>query len=315
MERLDVLLERIRRYTYNQQFTDAGALGSQIGLQTQTLVDLFNEAHTSLRGIIYNNAPSVFMKTTNIDLVADQESYTLPSDGLLGGNVISVEYKYGDASGDYTKLDQANIHQRASNQTGTPQRYIHLDNTILVNPVPTSAKTDGLRVTYEYRVRDIDVRRGKVSAVDDANNPTSITITDKSHMDVAMAAGAAPEYISVVDKDGVAKMDNIHVSAYDSGTGVLTVSVSASSTESVAVNDYVVLGKTASSHSDYPDFCEPYLTEYVKASVMELDGHPLAGASNQKLRQYGLMVADAYADYNIDINYIAEIDEDRQIGW
>lgn len=316
MERLDILVERIRRYTATQSFTDAGALGSQVGVQTQMIVDLFNEANHALHGIIYGNAPALYIKTATIDIASDTEEYTLPTDAFLGVNVLSVEYKYGDGSGDYYKIRKRDIHMRDTVITGEPQYYIQHNNRILLNPIPSTTKTAGIRVTYESQQPEVDVRRGTITAVDNATNPTSITIGTKSQADIAFAAGAAPEYITVVDKDGAQQMRNIAVSAYNSGTGVLTVSVSADAGESVSVGDYVVVGDNSSSHFQYPDFCEAFLTTYVKHSIFELLGHPSAATAARQLVSHQSLIMDVFADFNADIMEIPEHDESRIIdGW
>src|SRR3990167_2670046 len=150
MERLDILIERVRRYTAAQSYTDAGLLSGQIGVQTQTLVDLFNEAQHALHGVIYANAPNLFVKTDTQNVVANQEAYTLPTDAFLGVNVVSVEYKYGSGSGDYLKLPKRDLHSRYTLSTSTPTGYIQHNKQILLNPLPSQAVTNGLRITYEY---------------------------------------------------------------------------------------------------------------------------------------------------------------------
>jgi hypothetical protein len=314
MERLDLLIERIRRYTATQSYTDAAALASQIGVQTQTMVDLFNEAQHAAHGIIFASAPDIFIKTETQDITADTESYNMPSDAFLGANIISVEYKYGDGTNDYIKLDKKDSHMRGPG-SGTPNSYIQHHDTILLSPIPATAVTDGLRITYEYRLPELDVRRGKVSAVDDGSNPTSITITDNTSADYMLGANAPAEYITVVDKDGNIQMDEIAVSAYNSSTGVITCSVSAAASEAVAVDDYVVIGKRATTHSVLPSFCEAFLVKYVEHSVLELLGHPGANNAAAKLGQLQFQLADVFSNYNTDIMLILEHDTDRIIDF
>lgn len=312
MERLDILIDRVRRYTATQSYTDAASLSSQVGIQTQTLVDLFNEGQHILHGIIYADAPEMFVKTASQDIVADQESYTLPTDAFLGTNIISVEYKYSSSDNRYYKLEKASLHER-HHVSGNPNRYLQHKNAILLNPVPSTSVTDGLRITYEYRIPELDVRRGKISSVDSATNPTSITITDNAKADLMLGADAAAEYITVVDKDGNIRMDEIAVSAYDSSTGVITCSVSAGASESIAADDYVVIGKRATTHSEMPDFCEAFLTKYVEHGILELLGHPGASNAGIRLAQLQAQISDVFADFNADITRIPELDSDRII--
>lgn len=317
MNRIDLLIEKVRRYTATQSYTDAAALGSQIGLQTQMIVDLFNEAHQALHGTVFANAPQLYIKTNTQDVTSGTESYSLPSDAFLGANIVSVEYKYGSGSGDYRKLQKRDPHQRDTSSSGNPYYYIQHEGSILLNPVPNASVTNGLRITYEYILPTVDIRRGKVTAVDDGSNPTSITISGggDDQMWIALGASAAPDKITVVDSDGVIQMNDITVSSYNSGTGVLTVSASPEATEAVAVNDYVVIGHNTSSHSPFPDFCENYLTYYVIHAIMELLGHPGADRAAYKLAEFSNQVADVFSDYNTDIMQIPDHDADRIIDF
>lgn len=314
MERIDLLIQRIRRYTGTQSFTDSATGTAQTGVQTQMIVDLLNDAQHSLHGTLFSMAPSLFITTDTQNIVADQEAYSLPSDAFLGRNLISVDYKNGTGS-DYYKLTKKDSHLRASDESGDPYQYVQHNKSILLNPVPDRAVANGLRITYEYALPELDVRRGKVSVVDDGSNPTSITITNTTHMDIAFGSSDDPEYITVVDKDGVIQMDQIAVSAYDSGTGVITCAVSADATELVSVNDYVVIGKRASTHSELPGFCELFLTKFVEHAIMEITGHPGTSAAAQQLQYLTMQMGDVFLDYNTDITEIPIHDPSRIIGY
>lgn len=313
-ERTDRLVDQIRRRTYNQSFTDSATLSAQRGVQTQTIVEYLNEAQRTLRGLIYSVAPQVFIKTGNISTVVDQEAYSLPTDSFLGGQVLNVEYKYSDSDNDYRKLKQKTVHSRNSRSTGDPQTYIHFYNTILLNPIPSTARTNGIRVTYEFQIPDLDVRRAKVSSVDDGSNPTSITVTDNTFLDLAFGGSNDPEYISVVDKDGVQQMVDIPVTSYNSSSGVLTLgSFTPDSGEEIAANDYIVIGHNASTHSSFPDVCESYLVEYVRRELLEHKGHPLSRDASVKLQSLADQIVDMFADYNTDIYRILELDPERSL--
>lgn len=294
MRRLDLLVEKVRRYTSTQSYTDAAALGSQIGLQTQTIVDLFNEAQYALHGLIYSNAPEVFVTTNTQNVTADTEAYAIPSDSFLNVNIISVEYKLGSGTNDFYKLRRRNLHERDTTTTGTPAFYIQHENEILLNPIPSQAVTNGLRITYEYQLPELDVRRGKVSST----TSTTIVMTSADNADIAFGASAMPEYVSVVDKDGNIQQKNISVTSYDSSTDTITVSTNPTS---VSANDYVVIGDNATTHSFLPDFCENFLVYYVTTAVMQQMGHPSTAAFEARLREFGAQVADVYSDYHTDI--------------
>lgn len=294
--RIDVLVDRIRRHTAMQSFTDSATPGSQIGLQTQTIVDLLNEAHDALHGIIYSNAPHIYIKTDTINLTNGTESYTIPTDAYLGVHVLSVEYKYG-SSGDYRKLVKADPHMRDTSTTGTPYQYIQHENSILINPIPGESKTDGLRITYERQLPAVDVRRGTVST----STTTTITLTSKAQGDIVFGADNIPDYITVVDSLGTIKQDSIQLVSYSSTTGILTVGTNLTA---VSANDYVVVGKSASTHSWAPDVCENFLVYYVIHAIFEMLGHPALSSAQFKLQQFTIQVADVFADASTDIMHI-----------
>jgi len=315
MARIDKLNERIRRLTHTNSYTDSATPTAQRGLQTQTLVDLMNEAHETLHAMFFDNGSDVYIKQDTLATTTGVEAVSLPSDSFLGLNVLSVEYKYGSESTQYRKLKQISMHERNTRCTGDPLTYITRENQILLGPIPGQTKSDGLRVTYEYQLPEIDVRRGKVSVVDSGTAPTSITITDKSLGDIALAdSDLTGTYISVVDKDGTQQMKSIPVTSYNSSSGVITLgSFTPTAGEEVEVGDYVVIGANASTHSPFPRACEPYLVEYVKRNVLELNGDPLLNASERKLLQLQVRMESVFATWNTDIKYIPEIDSDRII--
>jgi len=272
-----------------------------------------NEAHEVLHGILFDVSSQVYVKEELLDITANTEAVTIPTDSFMGVNVLSVDYKNGSGSGDYVKLKKVSEHQRDSSSSGAPSTYVQRENQILLGPIPSTSKTSGLRVVYEYQLPTVDVRRGKVSAVDSGSAPTSITITDNTLGNIAFAdSDLSGMYITVVDKDGNQQMKNIPVASYSSG--VLTLgSFTPTAGELVAVNDYVVVGANSSTHSPFPRSCEPFLLEYTKRNVYELRGHPMLGASDQKLQSLEAQVTSMVVEWSSDIKYIPEIDTDRII--
>lgn len=307
---LDKIIERIRRLTQQESFTDSATLISQIGLQTQTVVDLYNEALRVLRGFIYSNSPDLYIKTSTANVVSGVEAVTLPTDAFLGVNVLSVEYKYGSSAGQYHKLQRKGVWERDNSISGIPVNYVQVNNNIMLNPKPSTSVTDGLRITYEYKVPTIDVRRGKVSAVDDANDPTSITITDKTQGDISLNGDVKGLYITIVDKDGQVQMKNIPVSSYSSGVITLE-SFTSEASEVVSVNDYVVMGTDSSTHSSFPDFCDSFLVDYVTFAIMEMYGHPSVGIAATKVQAQTEQLKEVFSRYHMDLDIISEIDPSR----
>lgn len=314
MDRLDVLINRLRRYTHTHRYSDAVSLSSQRGIQTQTFIDLANEAQNVVRGIAHRSGGDLYTTQTTIDLVASQEAYTLPADAFLGVNVVSVEYLV-DTTTKYRKIPYKSIHLRNTSVTGVPQSYVHRSNQILVNPIPIASKTNGLRVTYEYKFPDLDIRRGAITAVDDGDAPTSITIATSTSADVAFSGDLKAEYLTVVDKYGTRIMTKIPLSSYDTSTGVLTLDsfTPDSGSGTITTDHYVVAGYNATSHSVLPDFCEAYITEFMKHGVLSILKDPELVASERKLGALEVQLMESFCLYNADIQNIEILDPDRYL--
>ena len=84
MARLDKQAERIRRFTHTQSFTDSATGTAQRGLQTQTIVDLMNEAHEVLHGIFYDNGSQAYITQSLLDITANTEAVTISTDAYMG---------------------------------------------------------------------------------------------------------------------------------------------------------------------------------------------------------------------------------------
>lgn len=319
MKSLNDLIDRVRRYTLSQSYTDSSTASSQRGIQTQTFVDLFNDAQRNLQTILYSNAPSVFITTGTIDLVAEQEEYSLPSGAFMNGALVAVEYKWGSGSGDYTRLNKRVIAQRSSAGIGTPRHYIHFGGTLWINPRPSTSTTAGLRVTYESQKPDVDVRRGKISSYGGTSTaPTSIVLDSSTNSlgEIALAGDLTGQYITVVDKDGNQQMKAIPITAYNAGTDTITLgSFTAASGEEIAAGDWIVIGSNATTHSQFPDLCESYLVAFVKHRIFDILGDPQSDSALLEVTKLENSLSEAFDDINYDIEAIPEIDISRLIDY
>jgi hypothetical protein len=317
MRRLELLIEEVREQTATQDF----AVDGSTGIPDSIMVQYFNYGQMALRAIIYGSGQDQWVKTSLIDTVANQEAYSVPSDSFLGTNLLSVEYKYGSDAGDYRKLDRRSIHLRDTTYTGTPLSYVQHGNSVLINPTPSTATTDGLRITYENVLRHVDIRRGIIAST--AGSPiTSITLdlTPSLAKDSGLVQAGTNilnkvDFISIVDRDGVILMDDIPIDSYDTATGVITITsgFTPGASETSPVGAYIVAGAYASSVSEFPDFCEPYLVAHAKYLVRRHMGHPDTYEAKNEMERWGEAVSDTFAMMNDDIKYIHMIDRDRTL--
>lgn len=279
MRRLELLIKEVRRATENENASTTS------GITDEELANYFNDAQTRLQARITAQHPRMFLAQSLISLVASTEVYGLPADIFLGSRIELLEWKFGSGTNDYEGIAHKALHERDTSYTSAgPYFYIRRDDDILINPVPSAALTDGLRLTYQKKLRDVDIRRGKIASAAKTGNvldtitlsdPTTLLNKDKELKTASDAVLQSIDYICVVDKDGVSVLDQIPIDDYNKTTRVITVSASFSTTVAAAtfVGAYVVGGKVATSHSDLKDVCERYLVSYVTFKVLRRDSN------------------------------------------
>jgi hypothetical protein len=257
--RADILVRAIRDRTGNQSYSATN------GVPQREIVSYLNEAQDRIFNKISMERSSLFTKESFISTVANQASYTLPTDILLKHNIIKVDYSHNGSAQNYAPLDLRSPRQEIS-VAGYPDSYFLRDGTLILSPIPSSSITNGIRLNYQYTIPTIDIRRGQVASyASGGTNVTSITLTSNSLLIAESESdleNGYVEYISIVNKDGVQTAVNIPIVSYNSTTNVATCNHTLGSGESIAVGSYVVFGKNATTHSSLLPICERYLLEY-----------------------------------------------------
>jgi hypothetical protein len=282
MRRVDLLVKEVLRMTENEDAQEADS-----GITKSEVVQYLNEAQDRIQSIISNADKKAFAKEGFISIVADQEAYDLPSDIALGARIITIENKIGTGSNDYLLINENTITDRRTAQASFGSvfprfYYIRRADQILLNPIPSSAETNGLRITYEQRLPDLDIRRGKIeSRTITATSLTDFTIylsssgleKDDINSTDGLAILSSVDYVSIVDRDGATLMDKIPIDKYDSATGKVTVSSGFlfESGQTAPVDAYVVAGKTATTHSQLEDVAERFLINYAVMEILRRD--------------------------------------------
>lgn len=277
MKRTEFLIEDIKRSVEAQLSSSGG------GISDLEILQYLNSAQDRIFSKIVSARPKTFLAETQIDLVADQEAYTLPSTLYMGTNIVMVEYLYGSGSVDYAPLPARVLFDRRSDiKNSYPDYYIRKGNQILIQPTPSTARTNGLRVTYQRRLRDLDIRRGVITSAaltGTTLNTITLDLTPTLAKDDGTVIAAANllnklDYICVVDKDGTAVLDEIPVDSYDSTTGVITVTSGFTTTVLAAAfaSQYVVAGTYSTTNCELPDITERYLVAYATFKLLRRQG-------------------------------------------
>lgn len=313
--RLDLLIQKVRRETANEDWDEFS------GIPDSHIVGYFNDALSLLERQINNTNAGQFKKEAFIDLVAGQEKYDLPDDYLASGGVVSVEYAFGDPSGsnpDWQPLRRITDLERSRGTTNEiPSSFQVVNRQLWIKSIPSQNKTNGLRVVYIKQLTRLSVRHYTVSTATLDNVDNEIDLLEAT----AYSSGGfynlpealqEHEYICIVDSDGTIKMKNIPLldaTPIDPGTGEISIrpGFSFEEGETIAVGDYVVFGKNASTHQlDLDENVEPFLCAYAAYRVMIQDSNTDAGNVAQELQEQAKSIMDAYARQNEDIQLIPE---------
>lgn len=319
MKRLDLLIDHNRRATASQTSINNS------GVSELEYVQYYNEGQNKLQSRIIKEHTRAFVTESTINLVAGQEEYDLPVDLYTGTRLKRVEYRYDAGSNNYYRLSpQTYMSRYTGTEASIPGWYICKDNTILVNPIPSQSISAGLRVVYNKALRELDVRRGVISAIAKTGttlNTITIDLTPtlgKDDVTVDFAADILNklDHICVVDKWGDAVLEGIPIDSYNSSTGVITVSsgFTTSLTSGSFVDQYVVGGHYTTTHSELPNMAETYLILYCNYKILRRDAASIElVAQQQELAEAEQDVIDLFKAGESDIYDLpidAEWDDD-----
>lgn len=308
--RIDIMIRQVREETGNQSY------GPSAGISDTQIVSFFNDALNFIELGITSLHARKFNAETFIDLVAGTEKYDLPADFLNSGGVISVEYALGDpnsSDAQWIPLKEVTDLERARGlRSNTPDSYAVVNNQLWIKPVPSVNKTDALRINYVKKLSRFSTRRGKIDAATlDTGNRTitaleviTNTVTDPNEYNLN-------EYISVVDADGNIKMKAIKIDgSLNTSTGAVPVRSDFvyESGETIAVNNYVVFGRNASTHQlDLGEEVEPFLRTYAAWKIMRMDSNTDSQEQSNELSAMRDNILGAYAKPNENIILVPEI--------
>ena len=305
MRRVELLIEQSRRATESNNFSE------EAGIQDSEFLQYLNDAQDRVFTRILGVYPDAFITEALVTCTPGTESYSIPSDAYLQTKVKLVEYSTNGVETQYYELEQATLRERHVGNSGSPSYYIRRNNQILVQPKPSTAGT--LRINYIHKLPRLDKRRGKVSAVTlDGSTRTITTLTldttDLSASDVTDIQSLG--YICILNKDGVIQMQNIPVATIDSDTGVVTLDGSFvyAVGETIAVDNYVVMGAYATTHSQLDDSCERYLLAHTDWKILKRDSSNDAVEQSSELNDTLSEIIDAYKDVDEDVDFVPILD-------
>lgn len=311
MKRVDQLITNIRERTRNVDFSVDSSTGEvESGISDNLVVEFLNDGQDHLQAAILAVYPNEFIEEEVVSLVANQEAYSITRRVFANNKLVSVEARSSSSDSDYVVLRQGTFVQRDTTR-GFPDFYIRRSGEILLNPIPSSS-SGAARINYYVELDDLDIRRGTITArTIGATQLTALTLDTSDHDALALADA---DYLCVNDRYGNVTMYNIPITSYASTTGVVTLSpFTFASGESVAVGDYVTIGKFTTTHSKLPDICERYLRLYAQKRLLQTDESSGAVEEDTEVLKCEQDVLNSYADESRDPEDIPILDEEIMI--
>ena len=326
MKRFNLILNHTRKITGNENVD---------GIFDNQFVQYANDAQRKMQTIIVSNFNDLFLKEIYLGYESRKLKYELPSDIFASNRLKLVEWLDSSSSSSasnwlastsylvgsviigpdkvmytcilahtssvsfyaskklrwvessiynngYSRLERASINEK-SKIIG----WYTEDKNLCLTFDPDKTLDLGLRISYPRILKDIDIRRGIVSD-DSPFTVTLASVPSNTIFDV--------DYVSVVDFDGNTIQNNIQVSSYASGTGII---ITPTTIDPACIGGYVVYGKDSTTHSELPEICESYLIEYMALRVSTSDS-----SSDAQL------IAGIFAPLSADLEKIFSIQDE-----
>lgn len=304
-KRVDILMNLARKQSENDEFS------TTTGIEDDVVLQHINDGQERIFNLITAKHQDVFVKEAPLyNVIAGTEEYDLPDDTHLENRVSTVEYSSTGQIRDLKILHPADLKTRRSNYEGYPSSYVRRSGAILLQPSPSLSGI--LRINYQYHIPELDIRRGKVSVATLTTDTITTLTLDTTEENFDSENINLADHICVVNKLGAQQMKMIPISAIDADTGIITVDAGFTfeDGETITVNDYVVIGFSATTHSRLPKTCERYLLKYTQWRLFKQDSSEDANDAIIELSQMERDIVDGFANVSDDITLIPDIEED-----
>lgn len=279
LNRADILINRIRE---ESDTVDENSLSDFVMLQ------YLNDAQRCIQNVIFQSDQlnNVFTTYASITKVADQVEYDLPSNVYAENSIISVwTLRSGNRTGSrYLK----NEYGERTHALG----YSVRNRKIIFNNPPD----ENILVIYNYRLPAISTRVGTISNIASQDVTLTNITTDFENK---------TEYVSVVDKYGVQKGTEFYIDGFSSPTLTLEGDLTGLSN-----GEFIVMGKSASTHSSLPEECETFLKVFVQRKVLAHINSKKIANVDVFTQQERKDIEDLFADKHSDIEFPVVIDPD-----
>lgn len=303
MKRLELQIERCRRETENEEFSDT------TGISTEEFIDFFNDAQEDLQSAIARQHQSVFIEETTKDVAYGVAEVDLPKDILLDNRVAAVYYTTTGNIRDNRRLKPSVTAERVYGAFSDPILYIRRSGKLILYPTPDRTIQDGLTIAYVKKLPRLDIRRATIKAVTTTGNQiTSLQLDDAAELyrDELLKH----PYFCVVNAIGEQTMRRVRFTDIDNSTSIVTIdpSFEFEDGETIAVGDYLVTGEDTYNVSMLPDTCERFLTAYCNWKVLKRDSSNDSSEQTTELEAMRNEIVDIFSDTDEDTKDIPIVD-------
>lgn len=294
MKTVEQIIDMSREYTGNKRF-DANS-----GVSQKLFVQALQNAQDALTIAINNAHAKYYKKSEIVSVVNGQLKYDYPSDCLLQIiDTLSYSTRSDAPAASWRPLDKMVDKERVITSVGSAFGYIPENDGVVLNPplqngyLKFTYMASPLRVQKKAgQITDVTINAGVLEALevgttgsydeDQINGDFFLCVTDK-HGNIK---ARDIEYTSV--EDGVFTMDNFTLAAG----------------ETLAVGDFILVGKNTTNVPQFPTLCESYLIKYMNYEMKYGDSSNWAKEYFADLERHFLGLASLFAKRSADISKI-----------
>jgi len=249
MLRVEYLIDQVRKLSNNTRYDSNSGVGQDI------MALYLNNAQDEIQKALVNTKSKYLLKSTTVPIVNNQQEYDYPVDLYLN-NIDTMQWTQDNQS--YVNMYHGYMKDRTYTGNGYSYGYVTKNESfVLVPPIDTGT----LAIHYIRQLPRMATRSGLISAV--TVNSGVVTALSVNTSDASYNASeiATDNYLCVVDYLGNIKATAIQYSAMSSGVFTLPAHTLLTG-ESVAVGDYIVVGKYATNKPELPEITQGFLIKY-----------------------------------------------------
>lgn len=239
---------------------------SNSGISQRLFVQFLQNAQDALSMAITNANSKYFKKPQTVTIVPGQAKYDYPTDCIVQ-RIDTIQWMDQLNGSNYIKnLDLCVDKEIVTTTPAYPFGYIPQNDGYILNPPILNGY---LKVTYLSTVLKVAKKAGKVKFV----TVNTGNVLAAIGLDINEKSYDAKEinddyYFCVTDKLGNIKAANIPYNSIADGTGVFNLdSYTMGSGETIAVGDYILVGRNTTNVPQFPDLAESYLLKYMNYSA------------------------------------------------